>query len=80
MSSRLIPPKVAPMFFTTVMNSSGSWVTTSTSKASMSANRLNRTALPSITGLEARAPRLPRPRMAVPLVITPTMFPLEVKS
>ena len=41
------------MFLTTVMNSSGSVVLTSTSKLSTSAKRLNRTALPSITGLDA---------------------------
>jgi hypothetical protein len=44
----------------------------SRSMESMSAKRLNSTALPSMTGLEARAPRLPRPRMAVPLEITAT--------
>ena len=45
---------------------------------SMSAKRLNRTALPSITGLAASAPRLPRPRIAVPLVMTATKLPLTV--
>ena len=44
----------------------------------MSAKRLNSTALPSITGLAASAPRLPRPRMAVPLVMTATKLPLVV--
>ncbi|MNS68096.1 hypothetical protein D3C72_1013640 [compost metagenome] len=53
MSSRLMPPQVSPMFLTTVTNSSGSVVFTSTSKLSTSAKRLNRTDLPSITGLEA---------------------------
>ena len=43
----------------------------------MSAKRLNSTALPSITGLAASAPRLPRPRMAVPLVMTATMLPRD---
>ena len=38
------------------------------------AKRLKSTALPSITGLEASAPRLPRPRIAVPFEITATMF------
>ena len=46
--------------------------------ASTSAKRLNSTALPSITGLEASAPRLPRPRIAVPLEITATRLPLAV--
>ena len=48
------------------------------SMESTSAKRLNSTALPSITGLEARAPRSPMPRMAVPLEITATRLPLEV--
>ena len=38
----------------------------------------NGTALPSITGLEASAPMLPRPSTAVPLVITPTRLPRAV--
>ena len=78
MSSRLMPPKVMPMFFTTVMNSSASVVVTSMSMESTSAKRLKRTLLPSITGLDASAPRLPSPRMAVPLEITATRLPLEV--
>ena len=40
------------------------------SNTSMPANFLNRTALPSITGLPASAPILPRPSTAVPLEIT----------
>ena len=60
------------------MNSSGSSVSTSRSIESTSAKRLNSTALPSITGLEASAPRLPRPRIAVPLVMTATMLPRAV--
>ena len=63
---------------TQLMNSSGSSVSTSRSMESMSAKRLNSTALPSITGLEASAPRLPRPRMAVPLEMTATKLPLAV--
>ena len=51
---------------------------TSRSMESMSAKRLNSTALPSITGLAASAPRLPRPRIAVPLVMTATKLPLVV--
>jgi hypothetical protein len=42
----------------------------------MSAKRLNSTDLPSITGFAASAPRLPSPRMAVPLVMTATKLPL----
>ena len=33
----------------------------------MSANLLNKTALPSITGFEAIAPRFPNPKIADPL-------------
>ncbi len=80
MSSRLMPPKVGSRSFTTRMNSSGSVVATSMSKTSMSAKRLKRTPLPSITGLPARAPMLPSPSTAVPLLITPTRFPLAVYS
>ena len=76
MSSRLMPPNDGPRNFTALMNSSGSSVSTSRSIESTSAKRLNRTALPSITGLEASAPRLPRPRIAVPLEMTATMLPL----
>ncbi len=50
------------------------------SKTSMPANFLNRQPLPSITGLAARGPMLPRPSTAVPLVTTPTRLPREVIS
>ena len=50
------------------------------SKTSISENTLKSTPLPSITGLDARAPRSPRPRIAVPLEITATRLPLEVYS
>ena len=48
------------------------------SKTSMSAKRLKRTPLPSITGFEASAPMLPRPSTAVPFEITATRLPLAV--
>ena len=79
-SSRLMPPNVTPMFLTTVITSSGSVQLISMSMASTSAKRLNNTPLPSITGLEASGPRLPSPRIAVPLEITATRLPLEVYS
>ena len=78
MSSRLMPPKVGPRKRTQLMNSSTSSVPTSRSMASTSAKRLNSTDLPSITGLEASAPRLPRPSTAVPLEITATRLPRTV--
>jgi hypothetical protein len=35
---------------------------------------LNKTDLPSITGLDAKDPRLPKPNIADPLLITATNF------
>jgi hypothetical protein len=46
----------------------------------MSANFLNRHALPSITGLPASGPMLPSPSTAVPLVTTATRLPRAVYS
>eukprot|EP00959_Pyramimonas_sp_CCMP1952_P155631 3255385-Pyramimonas_sp.AAC.2 len=57
---------------------SGSGCFSSMSNASMSANFLNNTALPSITGFAAKGPMLPRPSTAVPLVTTPTRWPFAV--
>ena len=78
MSSRLMPPKVGPRKRTQLTNSSTSLVSTSMSMQSTSAKRLNRTALPSITGLLASAPMSPRPSTAVPLEITATRLPRAV--
>ena len=39
---------------------------------------LNKTDLPSITGFEAKAPKFPIPKIAEPLLITATRFPLVV--
>ena len=80
MSSRLTAPKVGSSAATTLMNSSGSAASTSMSKTSMPANFLNRTALPSITGLPASGPMLPRPSTAVPLLMTATRLPRAVRS
>ena len=44
----------------------------------MSANLLNKTDFPSITGLDASAPKLPKPNIAEPLLITATKLPLLV--
>ena len=60
------------------MNLSGSYVSTSRSMESLSENLLKRTDLPSITGLDAWAPRFPRPSIAVPFETTATKFPLLV--
>ncbi len=80
MSSRLIAPKVGSSAATTSTKRAGSLASTSMSNTSMPANFLNRTALPSITGLPARAPMLPRPSTAVPLLMTATRLPRAVKS
>ena len=77
-SSRLMPPNDGPKCLTASMKAVGSSVSTSRSIESTSAKRLNKTALPSITGLAARAPRFPSPKMAVPLEITATILPREV--
>jgi len=78
MSSRLIPPKVGSSALTMRTISSGSFVFSSMSNTSTSANRLKSTPLPSITGLPASAPMSPRPRTAVPLETTATRLPFPV--
>ena len=60
------------------MNSSISFVPISMSKTSISANILNNNPFPSITGFEASGPISPRPKTAVPFVITATKFPFAV--
>ena len=77
-SSKLIPPKEQAIFLTVLMMSSASLESISISIESISANLLNKTDFPSITGLDARAPRLPKPKIAEPLLITATRFPLLV--
>ena len=78
MSSRLIPPNVGAMAFTVWINFSVSFSLISISKTSMSANILNKSAFPSITGFEASGPISPKPKTAVPFEITPTKLPLLV--
>ena len=80
MSSRLTAPKVGSKAATTFTNKSGAAASTSMSNTSMPANFLNRTALPSMTGLPASAPMLPRPSTAVPLEMTATRLPRAVRS
>ena len=77
-SSRLIPPKDGSRAATASQNLSISVSSTSKSKQSILANFLNRTAFPSITGLDANAPISPRPSTAVPFEITATTFPRDV--
>ncbi len=78
MSSRLMPPNPGAMAATVATISSVSWVSRQIGQASMSANRLNSAALPSITGSAAYGPRLPRPSTAVPSVTTATLLRLIV--
>ena len=78
MSSKLIPPKVGSRRATVSTNAIGSSSSTSISNTSISAKRLNKIPLPSITGLLASAPILPRPNTAVPLLITPTKLARDV--
>ena len=79
-SSKLIPPKLFEKFFIELIISFGSFESISRSIESISANLLNSTALPSMTGLEATAPKFPSPRIADPLLITATKFPFVVYS
>ena len=72
MSSRLMPPKVGSSAATVSTTRSMVSAAISMSNTSMPANFLNSTALPSITGLEASGPILPRPSTAVPLETTAT--------
>ena len=77
-SSKFIPPKVPAIFFIVEIISSEFLLSISISIESISANLLNNTAFPSMTGLDARAPKFPRPSIAEPLLITATKFPFEV--
>ena len=60
--------------------SSGSLELMQMGKASMSAKRLKRIDFPSMTGRAASGPMSPRPRTAVPSVMTATMLALDVTS
>ena len=78
MSSRLMPAKPGATASTTAMISSTSWVSRHSGQASMSPNRLNSAALPSITGSAASGPMLPSPSTAEPSVITAMLLRLMV--
>jgi hypothetical protein len=75
---RLMPPKPGAIISTALTISSVSWLARQIGQASMSAKRLNSAALPSITGIAAPGPMLPRPRTAEPSVTTATELPLMV--
>ena len=80
MSSRLMPPKLGSRLAMMSTSLSGSFSLTSMSNTSMPANFWNSTPLPSITGLAASGPMLPRPSTAVPLEITATRLERAVSS
>ena len=73
-----MPPKAGAIALTAATISSGSWVSRQIGKASTPANSLNSIALPSITGIAARGPMLPRPSTAVPSETTATVLRLIV--
>ena len=78
MSSRLMPPKAGAIFTTVRIISSVSCVSRQIGTALTCPNSLNRTAFPSMTGIAARAPILPRPRTALPSETTATVFAFMV--
>jgi hypothetical protein len=78
MSSRLIPPNEGPSALTTAMMPSTSWVSRQIGMASTPPNCLNSTALPSMTGIAAFGPMLPRPSTAEPSVTTATVLAVQV--
>ena len=90
MSSRFTPPYCGASAITAAITRCGSVLPVSfpswrqcasgTGQASTSPKDLNSTAFPSITGMEAAAPRSPRPRIAVPSETTATRFGFAVQS
>ncbi len=80
MSSRLMPPNVGARRTIVSTISSVSVVARATGMASTPPNCLNRTALPSMTGIDAAGPMLPRPSTAVPSVTIATVLDTQVYS
>ena len=79
MSSRLIPANTGAIAQIVSTIWSTSVVSSAIGNASIPANRLNSTALPSITGRLASGPMLPRPSTAVPSVTTAIVLRLMVR-
>ena len=77
-SSRLMPPKAGAIFITVFIISSVSCVSRQIGNAFTLPNSLNKTAFPSITGMAASGPILPKPRTALPSETTATVFALMV--
>ena len=78
MSSRLMPPKLGASRTTVSMISSTSVVARQIGTPSTPPNCLNRTALPSITGIAAAGPMSPRPSTAVPSLTMATVLGTQV--
>ena len=80
MSSRLMPPKVGATPLTISTMVSTSVVSRHSGNASTPASSLKSMALPSMTGIAAFGPTLPRPSTAVPSDTTATVEPLTVSA
>jgi hypothetical protein len=78
MSSRLMPPNDGAIALTAAMMPSTSWVSRQIGMESTPPNFLNRMDLPSITGMAALGPMLPRPSTAEPSVTTATVLAVQV--
>ncbi len=79
-SSKLMPPKLPENKLIAFTISSTSFERTQRGIASISAKHLKSAAFPSITGIPASGPMSPNPNIAVPSVITATVFHLLVSS
>src|SRR5580692_9905108 len=79
MSSRLMPPKIGAMLTTVSTIASTSWVARQIGNASTLPNSLKSIDLPSITGIAASGPMLPRPSTALPSLTIATEFRLIVR-
>ena len=75
-----MPPNDGAISSTALTISSASWVSRQIGKASTPANSLKSMHLPSITGIAASGPMLPRPSTALPSETTATVFFLIVNS
>gem|GEM_PF-670190 len=80
MSSRFIPPKVGLICSTMFTISSGFCVFRTIGIASTSQNSLNKIALPSMTGNQAKPQILPSHKTAVPSLTTATELLFRVYS
>ena len=77
-SSKLIAPKLGAIALTVLIISSGSWTSKTIGTLSTFAKCFNKSALPSITGIAALGPKLPKPRIADPSLIIATRLLVQV--